>query len=231
MKRGKCFVMRIKKLVAKYRVFFCVSVLLLITVILAVSVINPIGEDREPSLLSAIEASPLSSGDKSTLRLIISSKNEHVPDLMRHLFTDNFGATVVWTGKFTAASGSKYTVILFDRFVRQAAATPEPLTAVLLENDRLVHWQSVAPWSIGFVAASLTLADMSQLTVITRANWARTYCIDKYDIVGSELHESQATDFTVSLEDEWKSAASRWKIDEHLLVPANDAILKAVREL
>lgn len=223
--------MRIKKLMAKHKVFFCASVLLLIAVILAVSVTNPIGEDREPSLLPAIQASPLSSCDKRTLSLIISSKSEHVPDLMRHLFTDNFGATVVWTGKFTAASGNKYTVILFDRFVRQAAATPEPLTAVLLKNDRLVHWQSVAPWSIGFVAASLTLADTPQLTVVTRANWARTYGIDKYDIVGSELHESQATEFTVWLEDEWKSAASRWKIDEHLLVPTNDAILKAVREL
>lgn len=60
---------------AKHKVFFCVSVLLLIAVILAVSVINPIGEDREPSTLSAIQASPLSNADKRTLRTSAAYKN------------------------------------------------------------------------------------------------------------------------------------------------------------
>jgi hypothetical protein len=129
--------------------------------------------------------SDLDNVNKSLLVTLAADKNAWSSGLIHDLAGTFILKRVIWDSGIVTVNASQVRVILFDSFVKPAAPAAFPLTCVVLNNnDHLLVWDQVAPWSLGFVRAHIIAYEEWQVIVeiTSLVNYARRQGTYRYGI-------------------------------------------------
>ncbi len=128
-------------------------------------------------LCKAVSASALDADTKLIMEQLAWSSKAWDSGLIRDLAGPISIKRVVWKGR----TKSGCDIYIFDAFIRPAADTPVPPVCVVFNRKRNeLAWETVAPFSSGFLKASLDNHDV--LTITTVANWFAGKGVYKYTI-------------------------------------------------
>lgn len=118
------------------------------------------------NLRDAVADSPLDSETKAVFEKLIWLPEAWKGGLIRDLMGSSSLKRLVWKGK----THSLQDIYIFDGFIRPIAGTPIPPVCVVLNREgELWAWSPIAPYSLGFLGA--TIDDQNMLTITTTANW------------------------------------------------------------
>jgi hypothetical protein len=138
------------------------------------------------SLCKAISISGLDSESKTILTRLAWTRPAWDSGLIDKLRGPVALKKIVWKGTTKRTQGRERAIYIFDAFARPVADFPIPPVCVVFDTERdLVAWTEVAPYSEGFLSASLDENDV--LTVVTVANWFYGKGIYRYTILGTAI--------------------------------------------
>ena len=136
-------------------------------------------------LYEAIASSSMDRDDKELLGRLVWSQRAWDSGLIRSLVGPPVVKRIVWRSTFLDRARTSRHVFVLDSFIRPVAGAQFPLTCVVTDLEyRLVTWDTVAPWSVGFMDANLK---NGVLTITTRSNWFAGKGTYKYDILGDQI--------------------------------------------
>ncbi len=139
-------------------------------------------------LSAAVEASNLAAEDKALLTRLAWSRSAWETDLFKDIAGPVF-KRVAWQKRHTNKQGRVVHIILLDSYVKPVASASCPLICIVTdEHHELLFWESVAPYSVGFVSASMSqVGNLDVLRITTFANWFRGTGTYTYEILKDRL--------------------------------------------
>jgi hypothetical protein len=136
-------------------------------------------------LHAAIVASSLSAEDKTLLGHLACSARAWETGLIDELVESPAIKRIVWTSTISC-DGHKRRIFLLDSFVRPTAGADFPITCVVTtEQLNLIDWYSLAPFSRGFIGA--TLATDGTLVITTVCSWFHGKGVHTYLVSGCRI--------------------------------------------
>lgn len=153
---------------------------------------NPVARD----LYARIQRSNLPELDKNLTGSLVQTPEAWKTGLIEEIVGIRW-RQIVWDG--TATLNEKpIRIFIMDSYVRPVSLAPAPMPPLCIVTDdklNLLHWDTVADYSVGFLSASMSDDETITLTITGLANWYRGAGTYKYIVTGSDITQIGETDF------------------------------------